>query len=118
VGPSGALVSLDDEIAMAVEDDVVVDDDLLLGHDRRRTATAKRVRSTSNGDRVTNPLLGTGKYSDAATLLTGLRVEPACRAVLDKHGVTFSIDAHRGGAGVAIVAILRVLTFGHSTASV
>jgi hypothetical protein len=52
-----AFVPINDELALAVEDDVVVDEDFRFSRDERLTVTSEVVRPAALGNRRANPLL-------------------------------------------------------------
>jgi hypothetical protein len=63
------IIAIDREVAFTVENDVVVDFDFRLGHNRGGAVTPEEVRTASSSDRVADTLLG-ARESSRATVLT------------------------------------------------
>ncbi len=64
------ITSLDRQITVATENDIVVDDDLGLGRQRCRPIAAEAVGAATGGDGVTNALLGARENQAAQLTLT------------------------------------------------
>jgi hypothetical protein len=100
------VASVDSELAFAIENDVIVDDDLVFRGYCSRSLTSKRVRPPSRGDSVANPLLGARKLADANALLTGGSTDAARGAVRDR-----GVDARPiwiTGIGCALVVVVAI----------
>jgi hypothetical protein len=98
------FVSIDDEVAFAVEDNVLLDDDFRLRDNTLRSVAIERVRTAAHRDGVANASFSASKSADATSLLTGARALSTRRAVFDRRALTHSAGAHGGGTLVAIVA--------------
>ena len=73
------VVAIDRQVALAIKDDVVVDDDFSFCHDRGRSATVEGMWTTTLRDGIANALLRTWEYS--------------ARAATDSSGTTTSTGA-------------------------
>jgi hypothetical protein len=68
------FISIDRQIPLAVEDDIVVDDDFRFGHYSLGSVAVKRVRTTTFGDGLADALLSAWKHvaraASASTITT------------------------------------------------
>jgi hypothetical protein len=101
------IVSIDRQVAHAVENDIVVDDDLGLGRHGRGPRAGKRVRTATCCDSVTDALLGAGELTNAIALLAGPCTVGAAGIVWDR-GVTASRARRIAGVSRAVVSIVAL----------
>ena len=104
-----SIVAIDREIALTIEDDVVVDDDLGFHDHRCRAVTRKGIWTPARGDGVANPLLRArenGAGERALAILT------CASAALRAFGYGFVAAQSVRGVARVIRAIFAVVAIG------